>query len=286
MSRLAENQKRVTPQKFSSHSTRGKDESAEATRISTCAVHPTGNHKTENCRDFKQQDLDGKYQLLRKAHVCFRCFQPHRRDKCQERRKCEHCNRDHHSLLCRQAAVVVDNVDPNVGVAITGSYSARSPTSLSLYAIQQVLVINSGREATVFCDSGSNSTYITHRAAQRLKAEKLDKCTLEVTTMGNQEKTYETNLYEVSVKTITGKIVQVQAYGMQEITGPVSVLDKDCLISLFPDRDPRVLQRKSTTVDILLGCDYFGLHPKHEVCSNGHLSIMQGELGVCLQGSH
>ena len=104
--------------------------------------------------------------------------------------------------------------------------------------------------------------------------------------MGNQERTYDTCLYEFSVKTVTGKIVLIQAYGMQDITGPVSVLDKDCLIKLFPDRDPRVLQRKSTTVDVLLGCDYFGLHPKHEVCSVGHLSIMQGELGVCLQGCH
>ena len=46
------------------------------------------------------------------------------------------------------------------------------------------------------------------------------------------------------------------------------------------------MQRKSTQVDVLLGCDQFGLPPKHEIGSEGHLSIMEGELGVCLQGTH
>ena len=55
---------------------------------------------------------------------------------------------------------------------------------------------------------------------------------------------------------------------------------------IFTDRDVSVLQRRSTSVDMLIGCDYFALHPKTEVCSQGNLSIMQSELGVCLVGNH
>ena len=45
--------------------------------------------------------------------------------------------------------------------------------------------------------------------------------------------------------------------------------------------------RRSNTVDLLIGTDYFGLHPKKEVARAGeHLSIMQGELGICLVGTH
>ena len=40
-------------------------------------------------------------------------------------------------------------------------------------------------------------------------------------------------------------------------------------------------------MDVLLGCDFFGLHPKKEEARHGeHLSVMSGELGVCLQGTH
>ena len=47
------------------------------------------------------------------------------------------------------------------------------------------------------------------------------------------------------------------------------------------------LQRKSTPVDILLGCDYFGLHPKQEEAGCGaNLSIMSGEFEICVQGTH
>ena len=46
-------------------------------------------------------------------------------------------------------------------------------------------------------------------------------------------------------------------------------------------------QKKSSSVDVLLGNDYYGLHPKKEIAKNGdHLSIMEGELGICLQGTH
>ena len=40
-------------------------------------------------------------------------------------------------------------------------------------------------------------------------------------------------------------------------------------------------------MDVLLGCDYFGLHPKQEESRCGdYVSIMTGSLGICLQGSH
>ena len=105
--------------------------------------------------------------------------------------------------------------------------------------------------------------------------------------MGNVEKTYDTRQYQFTLKTDTGKKVSVTAFGMDRITGPVSKLDTKVLTKLSPDYDPETLQRKTNQVDILLGCDYFGLHPKFEEAKCGdNLSIMRGEFGVCLQGTH
>jgi hypothetical protein len=105
--------------------------------------------------------------------------------------------------------------------------------------------------------------------------------------MGNVEAEYDTRLYEVSLRTVSGKIVPVLAFGMDEITGTVSKLDENCLTELFPHYDVSLLQRKSSKVDLLLGCDFFGLHPKMEISRAGlNLSIMQGELGPCIQGHH
>ena len=115
----------------------------------------------------------------------------------------------------------------------------------------------------------------------------MGKVTLDVTTMGNVEQTHHTQQYEFTVPTNSGKKVTITAYGMERITGPISKLDNEVLKKLFPEYDPEVLQRKSNYVDVLLGCDYFGLHPKQEEARSGYnLSIMSGELGVCLQGTH
>ena len=89
------------------------------------------------------------------------------------------------------------------------------------------------------------------------------------------------------IRTRTGRRVTVNAFGKERITGHVSKINNDVLNQLFPDYDPDCLQRKSSNVDVLLGCDHFGLHPKKEEAQCGeNLSIMSGELGICLQGSH
>ena len=105
--------------------------------------------------------------------------------------------------------------------------------------------------------------------------------------MGNVEKTYNTWQYEFAINTSVGKRINITAFGMERITGPVSKLDPKVLVKLFADYDSESLQRKSSYVDVLLSCDYFGLHSKREEARSGdNLSIMSGSLGICLQGSH
>lgn len=270
---------------------------SEKVTHSSCAVHRQAGvkHKTYDCKAFVKLSLSEKFEALRNAHACFRCFGSHRRDKCRAKVNCTICKKtNHQTLMCKQNSSGVVNPPPSErgsassANALAGtSHAANTPKSGSLYAIFQAVVDNSGKTATIFCDNGSSSSYITHDAASRHGAKMCGRYTLEVTTMGNVETDYDTCLYELTLKTATGKRVNVVAFGMTEITGPVSVLDVRCLRKLFPDRDPALLQRESSRVDMLLGCDYFGLHPKHEVDSAGpHLSVMQGELGICLQGYH
>lgn len=288
VARLAENQKGKKSYSSDANATaHGKVPQPQNGK--SCVIHKGENvkHKTEDCRDFKSLSLDDKFKALRETHVCFRCFGPHRRDHCRSKVRCDVCSKfNHHTLLCKQIETSPESeVIPKVPVS-SSSHVVKAPSSVSLYAIQRAFILNGAKYATVFCDNGANTSYITHRAADRLKAKKLDRYTLDITTMGNVSREYDTRLYEVSVRTDSGEIVPVLAFGIEQITGPVSTLDSSCLSGLFPSRDVSMLQRKSTSVEILLGCDYYGLHPKREVCRNGNLSIMQGELGLCLVGSH
>ena len=53
----------------------------------------------------------------------------------------------------------------------------------ALYPINQAVVVESGRTVSMFCDGGSNSSYIIHCAVNRIKAKTIRKLTLDVTTI-------------------------------------------------------------------------------------------------------
>ena len=252
------------------------------------------NHTTEECKEFQKLPIsgkNGKYQLLKEINACYKCFGNHLRRNCPSNVRCNCNSTHHHKMLCdakpRSDYPNEEEVkEEEVKGDKKGTYIAQSD-SLSLYPIYQVLVSGCNKSVTVFCNGGSNASYITHRAAQRINARKLGKVALDITTMGNVERTHHTQQYEFMITTNTGKRVTIRAYGMEQITGKVNKLDPEVLQKLLPEYDTESLQRKSANVDVLLGCDFFGLHPKHEEAKCGeNLSVMSGKLGTCLQGTH
>lgn len=300
ISRLVEDQEVPKKKKESSHHTGGGkkptgqkstwQKNGEGTPSkSQCAVHPHGSvqHKTAQCAVFVDLGLKEKLDALRSVGACFRCFGYHRRANCKVKDPCARCGDNRHpTLLCRRENLPSPSAPSELEVASSGSHSAHSK-SLSLYAIFSVPVDRVKRQAVVFTDDGSDSSYITNRAAKLLGARKLRKYLLEVTTTGGKETEYESQEYELDLVTRAGRKVTVTMFGLEKITGRLSKLDLSVIAGLFPQVEASRLQRTSTEVDILLGTDFFGLHPKNEVQSAGeNLSVMEGALGLCLQGSH
>ena len=300
VSRLAESQlvKKLFPRQ-QYHTSAG----SQGTKFYKCAypAHRKDkiNHTTSECKEFQKLPVSGKqgrYEVLKQVNACFKCFGNHKKQDCPKKDPCPTCgSQSHHVLLCRGNGPKEKAEHPLETEQSKTRDDSREEThshmvqsdAIALYPVNQAIVVESGKTVSVFCDGGSNSSYITHRAANRIKAKTIRKLTLDVTTMGNIEKSYSTCEYQFTIRTRTGKKVTVNAFGMERITGPVSKLDPDVLVQLFPDYDPQSLQRKSSNVDVLLGCDHFGLHPKKEEAQCGeNLSIMSGELGICLQGSH
>ena len=253
---------------------------------SPCVVHNQGvvKHKTEDCSAFQRMSYREKHVALRRVGACFRCFKPHLKAHCREESPCVKCgDTKHHSLLCKKGNV---SSQPDLPTVVTSSSSVHSK-AVSLYAIFSVPVDNARKLATVFTDDGSDSSYITNEAAKKLGARKLNKFLLEVTTTGGKETEYESQEYALDLITKSGRKVTVTMFGLEKITGRVSRIDLVTIKKLFPNTDVSTLQRTNTEVDILLGTDHFGLHPKNEVQSAGdNLSLMEGALGLCLQGSH
>lgn len=249
----------------------------------TCAVCDVNTHTTEICSRFRELSVHEKYQALKMRRLCFACLSPHhRRENCSK--KCGKCGKGHHVSLCKMESASADcrATTMNTSTSINGGNTS------ALYPICKVpLAHENEKRVNVFCDGGSNASYITRKCAHKHRFKKEDSLTLTVTTVGGKEKQYRSCIYEVPLKTINGKIVKVHLFELPEITKELSKINIDVVRELFPDYDATLLARDGRPVDILLGTDQFSLHPKQELdCSGENLSIMGGELGICLVGTH
>ena len=273
-----------------------------------CCIHNSVGHTTETCRQFISLGVAERRDLLQKKSLCFRCFGNHRRAVCKEDSPCKSCGRrSHHTLMCSpkgsndsQSTHVDEQTvanpmnpvnwveappfpDPSLNAQ---SNAAQGSSGLTMYAIYSAPVTSSKNDAIIFCDDGSDTSFISHNAVKKLKARHLENINVEIDTLAGT-KSLSTNIYEVTIITCNGKKVPVIVTELPRLTGTVSELDQSVLSKIFPDYDISKMQRPSGSVDILIGGDYFGLHPKRELASDSsNLSIMQGELGICVQGSH
>ncbi|KAF6041601.1 hypothetical protein EB796_000114 [Bugula neritina] len=186
---------------------------------------------------------------------------------CRSKSPCTICNRsNHNSLLCKNQLV-------------TATTSHSSDNSSVLLLIQQVHVVDSKKKVTVFFDSSSTGTFITHRAAKRikakrlkakrLKAKRLRPVKLNLTTTGNVESQHSTYLYEVCLASSSGKPVTITCFGLDQITGKVSSLNLQVIKELFPNLDLNLFQRHSEEVDILIRADLCSFHPRQIVATAG-----------------
>ena len=263
------------------HNSKGREK--EKVGPEACTIHGGSGHSTADCRNFKKMTVKQKYEELRKKHRCFNCLGEHPRSQCLAP-SCK-CGKAHHQLLCTSTPSSKENTTE--GQEVTTGTGIVNQGCAALYPIQEVFIAESSQSVTVFMDAGSDASYITEACANRLHLKRGSKVSLNVTVVGGGHEEYKTNVYEVPLRTKVGRIEKIQAYGLKRITGPLTQLNSELLGKLFPKFDVDILLRPSKQVDILLGTDYFGLHPKKEVDRAGpHLSIMEGALGACLVGNH
>ena len=249
-----------------------------------CILHNTA-HPTHECKKFLSMSVQDRIHAVKRHHACYRCFGKHQIKKCRSNTLCSECNlSNHHKLLCKnRTGATTDKESHHLSSCSAGRYTGCP----ALLLIKDVSVVSSSSRATVFFNGGSNGTFITHAAAKRLKARRLFHLNLGLTVTGNLESHHSTFVYEVELINSSEQVVKVLCAGLEQLTGKVSKLDLDVLRELFPTVNVELLQRRSDTVDMLIGSDYCGLIPRQEVATAGeHLKVVTGPFGLCITGTH
>ena len=274
-----------------------KDREAGRKTKRFCAIHGEGEHTLPFCHSFKNMSMKEKWDCVRKNNYCPQCLGlGHSIENCRQISwLCKCGGSKHHYMLCNK-------VSENAHLQKRNSYSGENENKTlrrvdtgtcytndctAYYPVHRVNIKGWNTRVYAFMDSGSNASYITDACAKKHKLKQVNRVSLNISTVGGSKKEQSSNVYEIPFVTSDKKVVVVNAYSLPKITNPSPPVRSVDLVHLFPDFALDSLTRPSTEIDILIGADSYGLHPKVEIAKSGdNLFLMQGPLGVCIVGTH
>ena len=157
--------------------------------------------------------------------------------------------------------------------------------TIALYPINKAYIVGQSAPIMALMDAGSNAPYVKESCAQRLG--RVDNVTLDVTTMGGEQKEYDSMVYEVPMRISNSRVWKLLVYALKEITGPLSAMVVEVLYQRFPEIRPQsshqaIQDSQSSDRDWL-----FPLTPEDGSSSHGREPQHHGGvLGACLVGTH
>ena len=243
-----------------------------------CWLHDVDGHEIYNCGKFKSLNSESRLEAAKSRGICFKCLGGyHLARNCTSGSQCsvktgnETCSRYHHPLLH-------DAWSHNGSDNASNVHNCKG--NRALFAIGTASC--EGRPVSILYDSGSDTTLIRHERAPELGLDGKT-ITMNMIKVGNDEDSFVTKEYRVSLQDKDGNIVEITAIGIYEISTRIKNVEMSKIVSLFNGVTPDDLRRPEGHVDILLGIDYCELLPE-VVQTNGRLQLLKNAFGYCVRG--
>lgn len=245
-----------------------------------CLLHSSTGHDITECHKFKSCNSRERFELLKSNGICFRCLRGyHPARSCKVGKLCdvriegqELCNRNHHPLLHFES--IEGNCHNTVGLSEN-----------AFPILLNISTVNCGNQSvTVLWDPASDVSLITNRMAKKLGL-KGNEISLSVIKVGNTIEHYESKQYCVPLTDKTGKVWNVEAAGMNEISSRVKRIDTTKVPELFVGISQADVDRPAGEIDMLIGVNYSELLPK-VIQSNKGLQLLENQFGLSIRGKH
>lgn len=246
-------------------------------------------HWSDECRTVST--LRERKEKLKEK--CFICLRKRHQGKCRREIQCYYCKKtSHHRSLCpsrfkqrepkttKNDNGMIANDDQEEGALIEeeGLLSAGENVIMQTALIEVLDQEETHAETTrVLMDTGSSRTYITEELVDKLKLKPESENRLTVYTFGgNKPKEMTSPVVSLVLKSKDGNTVKVKANVVPKICTqisrhPVKLKDKMKFQRTFKLADTLPNGRETSTIDILIGSDYYN-------------DIMTGERKVIREG--
>ena len=249
-------------------------------------------HRLTDCNAFKKMKIVDRVKFVKEHALCFVCCgTKHKSIACHFKKPCvvSGCRLLHHILLHEDEPVpskpeTRSGTSEVVG-ASTGSTQIES--NKIAFCVTQVEVFAADGSivpATVFIDSGSDSTLIREGFARRLNLEG-KKQTLKVDGIGTKCSTY--NSQKLNLRLLVGSdMIDLTGSTMPKLTRPVPVRDWESLKEKWSHLRDLPLKPSGGEVDILIGLDHRHLSAvlDSRIGSEGQPIAERNKLGWVVSG--
>jgi hypothetical protein len=244
-------------------------------KVPTCAETC---HPLIACPQFLLMPPEEKWDLVTLSGFCKGCLTPGHGTKvrdCPFRNELDglcarhRCRQAHHWLLhvegrpnprphhrSEQCTTVSKQHSTQV-VATLAHLVHPAPVQL----VTQRIKTTTGRSCITFWDTGSQVTLMTHEAAKEMGLKPIPGPPLNMTGVGNSQKTRSTVRYKILLVDTGGRTVEVAAYGISHIMDPLETIEPEMIKAVFPEVPTGGMEAASGSVDLLMGHDNLRLFP-------------------------
>ena len=232
-----------------------KQKSQNFTKKPTCAFCESDKHLAQNCDTIV--DIKTRKAIVMNKGRCLKCLRSgHFSRKCQSKIICYNCKSNHHAALCESKKIQKET---------NSNFVSGSAETIELLQTAQANIcdVQENKQANmrIFFDLGSQLSYITAEARNRLQLSTLAKQKFVVKTFGKHETEKYLDKVQFCVKGRNDTSVYVNAL-VTDICSPLS----DQLIDLTQQRYPHLqaldladtnFDGQDLSVDILIGANHY-----------------------------
>jgi len=245
-----------------------------------CWIHQSPSHDILDCKSYRDQDVQERWDLVRDYQVCWCCLRVgHYHYQCFNSRACskDGCRQAHHPTLHEKRE------GTNSIMKKVSAYHSKRSTACLLQLMELPAGERSIQKINVMWDGGATVCLITFKKAKELGLIGRN-VTIRIIKVGGVKETIESKVYDVPVHDESGVVEYFKVYGIQKISSSIEAVETSMFAVMF-GVDPDTIRRPEGEVDVLIGLEYAGFHPDKEK-SVDHLVLFANRFGACLGGTH
>ncbi|XP_064621909.1 uncharacterized protein LOC135484415 [Lineus longissimus] len=260
---------------FSVNATRNTSMSEK--KRAKCVFCSTDNHPSVHCKSVT--DPKRRWEIVKRADLCFNCLGNHRAKFCNSTTKCHKCRRRHHTALCDSSRQASNRSSNPSSTAKPYNEREQAKTATTVHqklvntkplmlgpAILKSAVATAksptrSTKVNIILDEGSQRSFITAKCASNLELKPQSREMIKIAPFGANAK---------AVRALDNVIVQIETASRVEnvpmkmlIVPKISAPISTCPQAIFALPHLKNLKFAETSsgdfmeIDILIGADYY-----------------------------